>query len=926
MKIKKILSAALAAVLSLASLSVPVSADSGISAEVSLSGVSVGNICSQAEDVVVNITTSNREAYAVYGITTSITVTNNTLGSTVWTNTDTFDINANARSVKSYTPVFGTRGYGDLTLSISVKNGSVSIYENSYSLTRVKQPSALNYSLGYSVNHGFVYKAPAWTNETAEIIINAAQKTGVGYIRDGIEWIVIEPSKGSRAMPAGSVEFYRQLKNAGIKVIFVLAYGNPLYGGAATHFPNTDAQRTAFANYCQYIAQQLNGIVYDYELWNEPDLDYANADGAGGAEYAALAKAVYPKLKAVNSSNKLVSFATASVNSTFWSQAINAGVLNYTDAVSYHTYFSGSPESAFYDVSSNARGYTTKPIWMTATGYTTYSYSEAEQAANVAKLQAVRKDDGKISTMFYYSLMDRASGVTGGELYFGQLRSDGTAKPGFAAAAFANSVLGTASAAGRSSDKKTEGSIFNRKTYYIYDYRFTGTAGEQIAVAFTSGNSYSKTYSFTAQPGYKLRVYDMYGNLESTGGSSSTSITVTTVPKYLIYAPESASEPEPVEEPVVPDCKIDVTDGGIINISGTSADKYVSVMAFESGKTIRESVVMDQLTVDENHHFETSFKLPDDKLYLIKVSEKMTLKQLAAAPGVGVLFDFYANGNKVGSLADIDLTSTAAFGSNASVLYKYSTYEDFDHAFDWSTKADKTGWDFAWTSGPVDYNGEKVQVIGADGWTTLEYYGDIVSSGKWTAMVDVCFDTGYGNAAIPSADCDLADIKFGSGNNENSRGGYFRYNASDGTISVACQDHWQNFITGLELGKWYTLRLDADLDSDTCTVSVRDRRSGRLLGSYNTNFIDNVSYAYLQGLCNRLTMIDNLITFKDNSDNSVIGFAAVYNGERLISTSTDSGSVISFDGIDVSNADKLKLMLWEDLNTLRPYISAVTVR
>lgn len=187
MKIKKILSAALAAVLSLASLSVPVSADSGISTEVSLSGVSVGNICSQAEDVVVNITTANREAYAVYGITTSITVTNNTLGSTVWTNTDTFDINANARSVKSYTPVFGTRGYGDLTLSISVKNGSVSIYENSYSLTRVKQPSALNYSLGYSVNHGFVYKAPAWTNETAEIIINAAQKTGVGYIRDGIE-------------------------------------------------------------------------------------------------------------------------------------------------------------------------------------------------------------------------------------------------------------------------------------------------------------------------------------------------------------------------------------------------------------------------------------------------------------------------------------------------------------------------------------------------------------------------------------------------------------------------------------------------------------------------------------------------------------------------------------------------------------------
>lgn len=207
----------------------------------------------------------------------------------------------------------------------------------------------------------------------------------------------------------------------------------------------------------------------------------------------------------------------------------------------------------------------------------------------------------------------------------------------------------------------------------------------------------------------------------------------------------------------------------------------------------------------------------------------------------------------------------------------YTFTEDFSNALDNSTASDKQAWDFRWQSGPVDYNGDTVQVIGADGWTSLEYYGSTLTKGGFTGQVDVCFDEGYGEAAIPTESCNLADIKFGSGNNGNARGAYFKYDAESNSITVLCQPEWgYDFYTGLEFGKWYTVRIEANLDIDLARVSIIDRESGAVIAEHETNFPDNVSYAYMQGLRNRITMVDNFVFACDPEpeyENTLHGYA-----------------------------------------------------
>ncbi len=71
-----------------------------------------------------------------------------------------------------------------------------------------------------------------------------------------------------RAARDGSDGFLPDFCN--IRIVFILDYGNDLYGGGNAH--HFDAGRAAFARFAAAAARHYRGKGIIWEIWNEPNL------------------------------------------------------------------------------------------------------------------------------------------------------------------------------------------------------------------------------------------------------------------------------------------------------------------------------------------------------------------------------------------------------------------------------------------------------------------------------------------------------------------------------------------------------------------------------------------------------------------------------------------------------------------------------
>ena len=157
---------------------------------------------------------------------------------------------------------------------------------------------------------------------------------GLGLVRTNMHWADAEPQKGKfdeaywKTMK-GYVDSYAQ---NGTRMLFILAYGNPAYGGKWHEMPRTPELRAAFARFAAEAAEQFKERKVMFELWNEPD-------GAVTAEeYMALAKMTIPAMRKANP-NVVVIGPGAHHYATDWlERCFKYGLLNLVDAVSIHLY------------------------------------------------------------------------------------------------------------------------------------------------------------------------------------------------------------------------------------------------------------------------------------------------------------------------------------------------------------------------------------------------------------------------------------------------------------------------------------------------------------------------------------------------------------------------------------------------------------
>lgn len=281
--------------------------------------------------------------------------------------------------------------------------------------------------------------------------LSMMRQAGITSLRDEVGWRAIEKTKGQLAMPPAWDEFVDESVKAGIAPLIILDYGNPLYDNGDK--PRSAEAIEAFTKYAEFVARHFHGRVRMYELWNEWDIAIGSKTPGSADDYVALAKAVYPRIKAADPSITVLGGAPTpgGVKNGWLARVLEKGGLQYMDALSIHTYtYSESgrargPEAwaewmaQVEAMARKANGGKDTPIHVTETGWPTQLDRRGTPpevaAAYLARLFLLAKTLPYIKGIWWYDFQDDGWNASYNENNFGLVRPDLSPKPAWYALA-----------------------------------------------------------------------------------------------------------------------------------------------------------------------------------------------------------------------------------------------------------------------------------------------------------------------------------------------------------------------------------------------------------------------------------------------------------------------------------------------------------
>lgn len=212
-------------------------------------------------------------------------------------------------------------------LSLLLALVSQSSYRDGYPLPDARVPS------GLGVNIHIVRPKEGQIKQIAD--------TGFKWIRMDFFWEEVERKRGEFNFKDYD-RLVSQLEENHLRILFILDYGNKLYGQGA---PRTPEYRAKFVNFVHQTVQHYRhrGIVW--EMWNEPNIHFWEPQ-PNVQEYVQLAKEVSREFEENAADEWLIGPATSTFDWAFLESCFNSGLLSSWDAVSIHPYRSENPETA----------------------------------------------------------------------------------------------------------------------------------------------------------------------------------------------------------------------------------------------------------------------------------------------------------------------------------------------------------------------------------------------------------------------------------------------------------------------------------------------------------------------------------------------------------------------------------------------------
>ena len=317
---------------------------------------------------------------------------------------------------------------------------------------------------------------------------------GVQSVRLDAPWASIEVARGRYEIPAWLETAVDTARQRGVQPLLILEYGHPLYG---TDKPRTDAAIAAFAAYASFVTKHFAGRVRLFDLWNEWDAHTGRTTEGSADDYVALARRVYPAIKASNPDAVVLTGGITSFGlAQGWMERFFAlGGAAFVDGVSLHPYnfeqrTANTPEAAIAELDRvnvlAASAGRMLPIYVTEIGYPTFTgrggVSRDTAAAYLARFVLLASTRAYVAGVWWYCLRDQGSDPANKEHNFGVLDSELRPKPAADALRSVGALLagvGRFSAAG-GSDQRVSATAANG-TEIALAWRATDTNAPAVA-------------------------------------------------------------------------------------------------------------------------------------------------------------------------------------------------------------------------------------------------------------------------------------------------------------------------------------------------------------------------------------------------------------------------------------------------------------
>lgn len=259
----------------------------------------------------------------------------------------------------------------------------------------------------------------------------------------GFRWLRMDLKWDETERERGRYDFaeYDRLMNAiapfGLRAVFILDYGNPLYGEGA---PRTESARNAFAKWAVAAARHFANRGVIWEVYNEPNnpMFWQPPDAN---EYAPLAVAVGRAFRESVPDEKLMGPAIGEMDFSFLDTCFKNGALDSWFAVSVHPYLRRDPENvaheyaklrdliASYKTPNGSAGANQTspniPIISGEWGYSSAwrSMNEEKQAVMLAR-QFLTNAANSIPISIWYDWRDDGADPKEAEHHFGLVRNE----------------------------------------------------------------------------------------------------------------------------------------------------------------------------------------------------------------------------------------------------------------------------------------------------------------------------------------------------------------------------------------------------------------------------------------------------------------------------------------------------------------------
>lgn len=376
----------------------------------------------------------------------------------------------------------------------------------------------------FGVNIHFTHALP--------VELNLLAAGGFRWVRMDLFWNLVEREAG-RYDFAEYDALVTAMTRRGIRILFILDYGNPLYDHGFPPF--SSEARAAFARFAAAAARRYRGQGMVWEIWNEPNLSRFWPPEANVERYGALLLETAAAIRRADPTALIVAPATSGYDWPFWTALGEMGVFTKLDAVTVHSYGLETPEEVgplYVQLTAFLHRYS--PMWKLPVlsgewGYTTVErgISEGQQAQYLARQWLINLAYD-VNLSIWYDWRDDGVDHTEIEQNFGTVHNDLTLKPAYRAA---HTLLTT-----------LDGYRFMRRIPLERsdDYLLLFQKEAEVTMAlWTTGEPHTLILPLSVDDVTTVAMTGEIGVIPSQGGGLAVDIDAS--PRYLLFRADQAA-------------------------------------------------------------------------------------------------------------------------------------------------------------------------------------------------------------------------------------------------------------------------------------------------------------------------------------------------------------------------------------------------